>query len=137
MTIRNQCRHMWTLLTNIAKITRVLCEEDCKVICNTFVTSSFYIIFISYCLNCVSITNWFKLYLSDRTQCVNIYCVLSNTHKNTFDVPQGSVLGPTLYCLYTKPVWQYSSFWLVVSFVCGWHSTLCYYRKRSCAWCHY
>ena len=47
---------------------------------------------------------WFKSYLSDRTQCVNINGVLADTKKMTFVVPQGSVLGPTLYCLYTKRV---------------------------------
>ena len=35
---------------------------------------------------------------------VNINGVLSDTNKLTFGVPQGSVLGLTLYCLHTKPV---------------------------------
>ena len=39
-----------------------------------------------------------------RTQYVNINSVLSDTKKLTFGVPQGSVFGPNLYCLYTKPV---------------------------------
>ena len=45
---------------------------------------------------------WFKLYLSDRTQCVNINGVLLDTKKLTFGVPQGSVFGPTLYCMYKQ-----------------------------------
>ena len=40
--------------------------------------------------------DWFKSYLSDRTQYVNINGVLSDTKKLTFGIP--------LYCLYTKPV---------------------------------
>ena len=46
----------------------------------------------------------FKSYLSDRTKCININGVLLDTKKLTFGAPQGSILGSTLYCLYTKPV---------------------------------
>ena len=46
--------------------------------------------------------NCFNAYLSSRTQRVNISGVLSDSKKLTFDVPHGSVLGPTLYCMYTN-----------------------------------
>ena len=44
--------------------------------------------------------NWFKSYLSDRQQ----YVVLGNTNSEMrhvpCGVPQGSVLGPTLFLIY-------------------------------------
>ena len=45
--------------------------------------------------------DWFKSYLSDRTQCIKIGSVLSEARKLKFGVPQGSVLGPILFSLYT------------------------------------
>ena len=45
--------------------------------------------------------DWFKSYLSDRTQCIKIGSVLSEARKLTYGVPQGSVLGPILFSLYT------------------------------------
>ena len=48
--------------------------------------------------------DWFKSYLSDRTQCIKIGSVLSETSKLKFGVPQGSVLGPFLFSLYTTPL---------------------------------
>ena len=48
--------------------------------------------------------DWFKSYLSDRTQCIKISSVLSETRKLKFGVPQGSVLGPFLFSLYTTPL---------------------------------
>ena len=41
--------------------------------------------------------DWFKSYLSDRT-------LLSQARKLKFGVPQGSVLGPILFSLYTTPL---------------------------------
>ena len=45
--------------------------------------------------------DWFKSYLSDRTQCIGIGSVLSEARKLKFGIPQGSVLGPILFSLYT------------------------------------
>ena len=48
--------------------------------------------------------DWFKSYLSDHTQCNKIGSVLSEARKLKFGVPQGSVLGPILFSLYTTPL---------------------------------
>ena len=40
---------------------------------------------------------WFKSYLADRRQSVNINGELSETHPITLGVPQGGILGPLCY----------------------------------------
>ena len=45
---------------------------------------------------------WFKSFLSGRTQCVKIQDTLSNILPVLFGVPQGSVLGPVLFNIYTS-----------------------------------
>src|SRR4029434_2343900 len=47
-----------------------------------------------------SASNWFKSYLSTRTQCVKINNVLSDFKNLSTGVPQGSILGPLLFSLY-------------------------------------
>ena len=47
---------------------------------------------------------WFKSYLSQRSQFVRIDLDKSLSHELNCGVPQGSVLGPVLYLLYTSPV---------------------------------
>ena len=48
--------------------------------------------------------DWFRSYLTGRIQCVVIENAVSRDQELGFGVPQGSVLGPKIYCMYTKPV---------------------------------
>lgn len=50
----------------------------------------------------------FTDYLSDRTQCVTIDSVTSSYDKLTFGIPQGSILGPTLFVLYINDLCKLS-----------------------------
>ena len=45
-----------------------------------------------------------KCYLSDRVQCIKIGSILSDAKMLLYGVPQGSVLGPILFSLYTTPL---------------------------------
>ena len=45
---------------------------------------------------------WFRLYLGDHTQFVNINGSTSERHVLQFGVPQGLVLGRLLFSLYTS-----------------------------------
>ena len=48
--------------------------------------------------------HWFKSYLSEHVQCIKIGSILSDAKKLLYGVPQGSVLGPILFSLYTTPL---------------------------------
>lgn len=48
--------------------------------------------------------NWFRSYLLNRKQGVNINNVLSQERTNEFGVSQGSILGPILFSLYIN-IW--------------------------------
>ena len=47
---------------------------------------------------------WFKSYLSERDQSVVIGKTVSESHSLIYGVPQGSVIGPTQFILYSGPV---------------------------------
>ena len=47
---------------------------------------------------------WFKSYLSGRTHSVKVGNTLSHPATLQYGVPQGSVLGPILFSLYTNPI---------------------------------
>ena len=47
---------------------------------------------------------WFRSYLSGRTHSVKVGSTLSHPAPLQYGVPQGSVLGPILFSLYTNPI---------------------------------
>ena len=51
-----------------------------------------------------TVLNWFTSYLTDRTEYVTLGKAKSHIHHVTCGVPQGSVLGPTLFTLYMLPL---------------------------------
>ena len=47
---------------------------------------------------------WFQSYFSDRYQSTSVDNSSSSPSQLMYDVPQGSVLGPILFVLYTTPL---------------------------------
>ena len=67
-----------------------------------------YLFAFRYRLACFTVTrhgilDWFQSYLSGRTYCVRIDNVTSDISRLKYGLPQGSVLGPILFSIYTSP----------------------------------
>ena len=56
-----------------------------------------------------AVVQWFRSYLSDRTQSVRIDSVLSDPLPITHGVPQGAILLPLLFCIYLNDLNSASS----------------------------
>ena len=51
-----------------------------------------------------TVLQWFESYLTSRSCCVNVNDTFSNLIRLLFGVPQGSIVGPILFILYTKHI---------------------------------
>jgi len=49
-----------------------------------------------------SCLKWFISYLSNRSQCVNIACTLSDYKDVSIGIPQGTILGPLLFIIFVN-----------------------------------
>ena len=62
------------------------------------------------------VLEWFSSYLADRIQSVKIGDILSDPAKLISGVPQGSVLGPILFSLYTTPLSKIISSHMIINY---------------------
>ena len=72
--------------------------------------------------------DWFKSYLANRFQFVNISGVSSQTELITCGVPQGSIIGPLLFLIYINDIVSSSD---LLSFILFADDTNLFYSSNS------
>ena len=77
---------------------------------------------------------WFKSYLSSRSQFVRINVSTSKSYDLLSGVPQGSILGPLLFSLYTAPLADIARRHNLEFHFCADESQLYVVFDPSCAW---
>ena len=84
-------RSVWATATPL-----LLLQLRCSYICTFWLETTFGI--------SGTVFHWFASYLEVREQSVKVDNILSSPSRLQFEVPQGSVLGPILFTLYSQPL---------------------------------
>ena len=65
---------------------------------------------------CGNRLSWFRSYLTNRTQYVEMNGIVSETLPITTSVPQGSILGPTLFLIYINDINKATDFFKLICY---------------------
>ena len=77
-------------------------EKGCATCAAWFIDTN--LLLATLCQNgmCGTVFKWFQSYLTNRSQQINISSSCSSHQELACGVPQGSVLGPSLFTVYTE-----------------------------------
>lgn len=75
--------------------------------------------------------DWFKSYLTNREQLIKIESVKSATLPVNYGVPQGSILGPTLFLLYMNDIHDLNNNMINAEIICYADDTAIIFKGRN------